>query len=374
MEKTLSIIHLAYTMGLGGIEISVSKLALHQKKQGCNVTVVCLYEDGCIGEELKRNGINVIALNLRRGLGMMNLIIPLCRICSKCKVDVLHVHLVGVEIPVAIAVVLKTTRKVFLTARSFEHYTGWRRWRAKFQAKIASACYNKIVCISRALKEHEINHLGRKPDEIIIIWNGVDTKVFFPQPITPSERAEALGLKSMNPKVFVVGMGTQLKQFKDIPTLIQAAVRVKQQRDVLFVVAGVGPLEAQLRALVAKLGIQDCFKFVGRIKDMPRFLNAIDLLVLTSPFEGLGVIILEAMATGKPVITTDSGGIRDCVTDGETGIIVPVGDDKSLADSIIKLIDDRELRCKMGQAGLVRARKDFTLEKYTQAYWDFITS
>lgn len=359
-------------MGLGGIEISVSKLALHQQKQGCNVTVVCLYNDGCTGEMLKQKGINVIALNLRRGLGLMNLIIPLLRICWKYKADVLQVHLIGVEIPVAIAVALKAVRKAIITSRCFEKYTGWRYWRAKFQAKVANYCYDKIVCISTALKEHEINHLGRKPDKTIVIWNGVDTELFCPRTIPVQERAAALGLKSIDAEVFVVGTGVQLKQFKDIPTLIRAAVRVKQQRDVLFVVAGLGPLEAELKALAAKLGIQDCFKFVGRMEDMPRFLNAIDLLALTSPFEGLGVIVLEAMAVGKPVITTDSGGVRDSVTNGKTGIVVPVGDDKSLADSIIKLVDDRELGHKMGQAGLVRARKDFTLEKYTQSYWNFI--
>ena len=372
MNSKLSIVHLAYTMGLGGIEISVSKLALHQQKQGCNVTVVCLYNDGCTGEMLKKNGINVIALNLRPGLGTVNLIIPLLRICSKCKADVLQVHLPGVEIPVAIAVALKAVRKAIMTPRAFGHPTGWRYWRAKFQAKVASFCYDKITCVSSALRDHEINYLGRKPDKTIVIWNGIDTKVFYPQAVPVTERAAALGLKSMDPEVFVVGMGAQLKEFKDIPTLIRAAVRVKQQRDVLFVVAGLGPLEAELKALAAKLGIQDCFKFVGRIEDMPRFLNAIDLLALTSPFEGLPGIVSEAMATGKPVVTTDSGGVRDSVTNGKTGIIVPVGDDKSLADSIIKLIDDRELGHKMGQAGLVRLQNDLTIEKYTQNYWNLI--
>jgi len=86
------------------------------------------------------------------------------------------------------------------------------------------------------------------------------------------------------------------------------------------------------------------------------------------------VIVLEAMATGKPVVTTDSGGVRDSVTDGQTGIIVLVGDDKSLAEAILRLADDRELAERMGQAGMARAREDFTLEKYTQDYWDLLTN
>ena len=373
--KRLSIVHLVYRMGLGGIEISTAKLALDQKTRGCEVAVVCLFNDGCIGEELAAKGIEVITLNLRRGRGLMNLIRPLNRICEKRKTEVLHVHAVGVEIPVGIVILLRRIKKSILTIRGFENRHGWRKWRGLLCAKVAGWCFSNTVIISHALKEHEIRDLHRRADKLSVIWNGVDTKIFCPALVEPNERADALGLNSVDPHAFVVGMGAQLKEFKDIPTLIRAAARIKDQKhkDIVFVVAGVGPLETELKVLVAKLGIEDSFKFVGRIKDMPRFLNAIDLLALTSPYEGLSVVILEAMATAKPVVTTDSGGIRDSVVDGETGIIVPVGDDKTLAEATVKLFHNRQLAHKMGQAGLRRARRHFTIEQYTQSYWDLIT-
>jgi len=374
--KSTSIIHLVLSMGIGGIEISAAKLALDQKQQGCDVTVVCLFGAGCTAEKLKAEGIDVVDLNLRRGLGMMNLILPLWRICTKRRADVLHAHTAGIEIPVAIAVFLCSVRKRILTIHAFVHYSGWRYWWAKLGAKVANLCFDKIICVSNALKEHEIRYLGRKANEIIVIWNGVDTTRFSPRSLEPSLRAQALRLDFVGPETFVVGMGVQLKKFKDIPTLMRAAVRVKEQSGskVLFVVAGSGSLETELKMLAEQLEIDDCFKFIGRIDDMPGFLNAIDVLALTSPFEGLPVIVLEAMATGKPVVTTDSGGVRDSVTDGQTGIIVLVGDDKSLAEAILRLADDRELAERMGQAGMARAREDFTLEKYTQDYWDLLTN
>ncbi len=373
-----SIVHLVLRMGLGGIEGSAAKLASDQKQRGCDVTVVCLFGAGCTAEKLKSEGISVIDLNLRRGLGMMNLIFPLWRICTKQKADILQVHTVGVELPVAIVRGLSGIRKAILTIRAFVHYRGWHyRW-AKLGAKVAGLCFDKIICISSALREHEIRYLGRKPEQVSIIWNGVDTTKFSPKPLEPLLRAPALGLDSIGPDTFVVGMGVQLEEFKDIPTSMRAAVRVKEQSGskVLFVVAGSGSLETELKMLAKQLEIDDCFKFVGRIDDMnmPNFLNAIDMLVLTSPFEGLGVIVLEAMATGKPVVTTDSGGVRDSVTDGQTGIIVPVGDDVSLANAILKLASDCKLAERMGQAGMLRARQDFTLEKYDRAYWHLITS
>ncbi len=376
--KKLSIVHLVLGMGLGGMEGSTAKLASDQKQRGCDVTVVCLFEAGCTAEKLKSEGIDVIDLNLRRGLGMMNLIFPLWRICAKRKVDTLQVHTVGVEIPVAIVRWLSGIRKAILTVRAFVHYRGWRYWWAKLGAKVAGLCFDKVVCVSSALRVHEIRYLGRKAEQVSVIWNGVDTTKFSPRPLEQSLRARALGLDSVEPDTFVVGMGVQVERFKDIPTLMRAAVRVKEQsgNKVLFVIAGSGSLVEELKAYAEQLEIDDCFKFIGRIDDMdmPNFLNAIDLLALTSPFEGLPAIVLEAMATGKPVVTTDSGGIRDSVTDGQTGIIVPVSDDVSLANAILKLKDDRELAARMGQAGLKRARRDFTLEKYTQSYWDLLTN
>ncbi len=372
----ISVVHLVPAMGMGGIEISTAKIALDQKRRGCNVAIVCLYSSGYVGNKLERKGIEVIELNLRRGLGMINLILPLWRICLKRKPDVLQVNTVGVEIPVAIATVLGRIRKRILIIRSFAHYKGWRYWRAKLRAIIASICFDRIICISNALKEHEVRSLGRKPEQITVIWNGVDIAKFSPRPLEPFSRARALVVDFVEPDTLVVGMGAQLEKFKDIPTLMKAAVLVKARRpkQTLFVVAGCGSQEAQLKALALQLEIEDCFKFVGMVADMPKFLNAIDVLALTSPFEGLGVIILEAMATGKPVVTTDSGGIRDCVTDGKTGLIVSVGDDKALAASIIEFIDNRELAHEMGQAGLRKAREDFTIEKYTGAYWDMIVN
>lgn len=372
----MSILQLVYTMGLGGIEISTAKLALDQKTRGCEVTVVCLFNDGCIGEELAAKGIEVIALNLRRGRGLMNLIRPLNRICKKRKTEILHVHAVGVEIPVGIVILLRRIKKSVLTIRGFENRHGWRKWRGLFCAKVTGWCFSNTVVISHALKEHEIRDLHRRADKLSVIWDGVDTKLFYPNPVAPAERARALGLDSIDSGTFVIGMGVQLEQFKDIPTLIRAAARIKaqKQKDIFFVVAGMGPLETELKALLAKLGIGDSFKFVGRIKDMPRFLNAIDLLALTSPYEGLSVVILEAMATGKPVVTTDSGGIRDSVIDEETGIIVPVGNDKALAEAVIKLFHNRQLAHRMGQAGLSKVRRHFTIEQYTQSYWDLITN
>jgi glycosyltransferase involved in cell wall biosynthesis len=369
-----TIIHVVYSMGLGGIEQSAAKLAVDQIRRGCHVTVVCLYNNGQTGEELKAKGIEVIPLNLSKGMGMFNLIRPLYKICKDKKIDVMHVHTEGVEIPVSIVKILCKIKKIICTRRSFVHYRGARYILARIGAKFAEKFYNHLVCISNPLKQHLISHLKVTPGKIEVIWNGIDTEKFFPK-LLAKPRNNCLGLNgSLSEDTFVIGMGVQLKSFKDIPTAIRAAKVIHEQlgTKVLFVVAGAGPLGKDLKKMVSDFNITETFKLVGAVDNMPEFINVLDVLLLTSPFEGLGMIVIEAMACGKPVITTDCGGVRDSVIDGETGFIVPVGNDQAIANAIIKLYEDRVLAEKMGQLGLKRARDNFSLEKYTQAHWNLV--
>ena len=374
--KRLSIIHLVYWMELWGMEVSIAQQASDQKERGADVTVVCLYENGKKGEELKAKGIEVIALNLRRGRGLMNLIRPLSRICKERKIDVINNHVVGVEMQTALVVLWRRIKKSIYIIHAPVSHTGWRKWRGILRAKIANLCFDRIVMVSEALKEHHVRSFKIKPERISVVLNGVDPEVFYPRTIVPEERAKALGLDFIGPNTFVVGTAVQLKAYKDVPTLIRAAVRVKQKQGggVMFVVAGVGPLKARLKALVKELGIEDCFKLVGWIKDMPNFLAAVDLLALTSVIEGLGTIVVQAMATGLPVVVTDSIGVRDCIVNNESGFMVAVGDDKAVANSIINLINDRELSKKMGKAGKERACKYFSFAKELDEYWDLIVN
>lgn len=351
-----------------------SGLAMFQQSKGCKVTLVCLYEDGCIGKELAAKGVQVISLNLPRGKGTLKLLKPLVRICRQTKPDVIHVHTLGVELPVAIVAFLNNIKIRILTVHGIAQYHGWRKVRARLRIILANICYNKVVCVSEAVRQNEIRR-GIKKDKTIVIWNGIDTDRFHPNRLSGTERAKALSINVLEPFKFVVGMGAQLETFKDIPTLLRAAAKIKElgHNDILFVIAGTGSLETQLKELTCQMKIDSFCKFIGPVKNMPAFLNSIDALVLTSPLEGLSIISLEAMATAVPVITTDSKGVRDCVVNGETGILTPVGDTDGIANAILKLKNDRTMLEKMGKAGLTRLQKYFTIEKQQQAYWSLIS-
>lgn len=143
---------------------------------------------------------------------------------------------------------------------------------------------------------------------------------------------------------------------KDYPNVLHAARRAFDTDPRLWVVAvGQGPLEADVRALHAELGLGDRFVLAGYRSDVPDILAAADLFTLGSAFEGLPVSIMEAMAAGLPVVATAVGGVPEAVVAGETGLLVPPHDDRALADAWLELSGDPERRTRMARAARERA-------------------
>jgi glycosyltransferase involved in cell wall biosynthesis len=136
-----------------------------------------------------------------------------------------------------------------------------------------------------------------------------------------------------------------------------------------LVVVGSGPDEAAARAIAARYGISERIAFLGRRSpvDVERIMGACDMLVLPSSVEGLPYVILEAMASAKPVVSSDVYGIPEAVVDGETGLLVPPADEAALAQALDTLIANGDLRRRMGQNGRARFEAHFTLERHLGA-------
>jgi glycosyltransferase involved in cell wall biosynthesis len=128
----------------------------------------------------------------------------------------------------------------------------------------------------------------------------------------------------------------------------------------MLVLVGLGPLEAELKALAAGLGVADRVLFPGSRDDVYRLLPALDVFALSSRFEGLPIALLEAMATGVAPVATTVGGIPEVITDGQNGLLVDPGDPSALAAALGRVLGDDELRAHLGAAAAVRAG-DFDL-------------
>ena len=191
-------------------------------------------------------------------------------------------------------------------------------------------------------------------NEITVVRNGVDIHLFKPN-------------HKINREEFSILYTGRLVYRKGLIDLVKSAEYVcNEYPGASFILTGNGALRPTLEKMVQDLGLENNCSFLGFIAqdELIRHYQADTIYVLTSYYEGLPTTILEAMACGIPVVATDIPGTNDAVVDGETGILVPPKNPKALADGIIKLLGDENLREKMGEAGRKRVEKEFS--------WDIV--
>ncbi len=155
--------------------------------------------------------------------------------------------------------------------------------------------------------------------------------------------------------------------YKDHPTFLRAAQRVQQQvPDAAFIIAGEGDLKSATQQLARDLGIEQRTFFIGRCQDVGAVLSISDVCVLSSSSEGFSNSILEYMAAGRPVVSTDVGGAREAIVHGETGYLTPVGDHERIAEHIVSLLSQPEQSREMGERGRRVVNEKFSSQKQLQ--------
>jgi glycosyltransferase involved in cell wall biosynthesis len=165
----------------------------------------------------------------------------------------------------------------------------------------------------------------------------------------------------------VVGCIAPLHRGTGVGLFIGAAKRaLGSHPDVEFVISGSGPAEAELRAVAAKLGVRGRLTFLGGEVRAEELLRNLDVFVLPSPREAVGISILQAMASSKPVVAAGAGALFEVVRDGETGFLVPPGDAKALAGKVTQLLADEQRRVEMGRAGRELVEKEFSLSRMVE--------
>ena len=196
-----------------------------------------------------------------------------------------------------------------------------------------------------------------------VIYNGVNLREFSPASSNGHLREE-LGWSGGEPLIGIVG---RLAPVKDHETFLYAAALVRQAVPrARFVIVGDGPLRIALHHLVDRLDLGGHVRLTGSRAEVASVYDALDLLVVSSRYEGCCRVILEAMAMGKPVIATAVGGNPELVLAGQTGLLVPPEDPRHLADAILELLDYPERARAMGRAARHRAEQRFSLERMVE--------
>ena len=212
---------------------------------------------------------------------------------------------------------------------------------------------------SAFLKRQILNRFPEIPPERVeVLHNGVDTRALDPARSRNRARMRlSIGVPEGSLLLSAVG---RLTEVKNHPFLLRTMATVfPQVPEAMLALVGEGGQLERLQTLSRELNIADRVRFVGHRNDIPEILGATDLLVHTSLMEGCPNVVLEAMAMAKPVIATDVGGTPELVVHGETGLLVPSGDEEALSQAILSLALDRAERLRLGEAGRGRALRLF---------------
>ena len=268
--------------------------------------------------------------------------------------DLLHTHMVHADVYGSLAA--HALRTPFISTRHNDDRYLLGPFRHVDRAFMHGV--RRIVAISDAVREFHIR-AGLSPEKLVTIHYGLDDVPASPSEVTP----DALGIPADAPLVLAIG---RLIEQKDHATLLEAFARVHGTHpDARLAILGWGPLEARTKALVHELGLDEVAFILGRVE--PRdWLARADVFAHTSRWEGFGIVLLEAMLSGLPVVATRVSAIPEIVVDGETGLLAPPGDAAAVASSLGQLLDDVELRQRLGASGLARARKEFSVQNMVE--------
>jgi glycosyltransferase involved in cell wall biosynthesis len=304
------------------------------------------WKDSLVGE-LDGAGLPVHCLRGGSGAGWVGRLRTLVR---RHGIDLVHVHS-PVAAAAARVVAGRRTRIVYT-----EHNVWSRYHRATYAANLLTFPRNDHVFAVSEMVRSSVSYPGPlralPMPPVETLHHGLDPAAVATWNDAKGVRAE-LGIAEDAP---VVGNIANFKAAKDHGTLLRAAAKVREAvPGVRFVLVGQGPLEAQARRLAAELDLDGTVVFAGFRTDAQRLAAAFDVFTLSSTYEGLPIALIEAMALGRPAVVTDVGGTPEVVTDGVQGLLVPPRDPAALADGLLRLLGDAELRAKMGAAARARA-------------------
>jgi glycosyltransferase involved in cell wall biosynthesis len=368
----MRIFFLSTSMGMGGADQQILILARAMRARGHEVRIVALAPLGAMGQEAQREGIPTESLELQRSLADLPRIIHLVRMLRAWRPDVLHSHMVHANLLARAVRPLARIPALVSTIHSVND--GGRLRMAAY--RLTGGLVDRYTIISRVAAERYIA-IGAVPAHLLeVVPNAVDTEHFRHRSEARAAVRTELGLGN---EFVWIAVG-RFEEPKDYPTMITAFAQLTSRRPTSrLLLVGKGSLREQVERLVQAAGLTSQVRFLGVRRDVPELMSAADGYVLSSAWEGMPVVLLEAAAVGLPIVATRVGGVPEVVEHGSTGLLVPPRDPASLTrgmDAIEAL--DSDSRTTMGARGraLVEQRYGITtiMQIWERIYRVFATA
>ena len=361
------IAHVVYRLDVGGLENGVVNLINQLPAERFDHCVVSLTEVTDFRQRIRRSDVNCIALHKKPGKDLA-VYMRLWRQFRTLRPDIVHTRNLATleaQVPALLAGVPVRCHG--------EH--GWeiddvdaRSRKNRWLRRALRPLMHQYIAVSQHISSYLQRGIGVVPARISHIYNGVDTQRF-----RPVGRQGWVSERFGSPEVFVIGTVQRLQAVKDPLTLAEAFVKLIRERpelsaSVRLVIVGAGPLRAELEAKLQDGGVRHLCWLTGNRDDIPALLGGFDLFVLPSLAEGISNTILEAMASGLPVVATAVGGNPELVEDGVTGRLIAPASPAALAEAMSDYIDHPEWLGPHGRAGRRRAEERFSLDSMVASY------
>jgi glycosyltransferase involved in cell wall biosynthesis len=339
---------------VGGAEQQAILLAKGLRRRGWRVSVVALSgSGGDAAAELEDAGVPFLSLQMRKGLADPRGWIRFNRWLRREQPDVLHAHLPHAawlarwsRLAAPVPLVVDTLHSSSTGAMGRHFGYACSLWLT-----------DHVTAVSEATAASHLAAGMVRESELSVVWNGIDVDRWQPDARARCEAREELGVKD---DFLWLAVG-RLEAVKDYPSLLRAMTRTPERARLL--VLGAGPQEGRLAELAEWLGLKQRVRFAGFEPNVLRWMRAADGFVLSSRYEGLPMVLLEAGACVVPVVATDVPGTREVIVDGETGWLAPAGDAEELAKTMMKLMHTPpDARHAMGERARRHVARNFSLE------------
>jgi glycosyltransferase involved in cell wall biosynthesis len=343
----MRVLHVITSLARGGAEHHVLQLAAGQAAAGMAVAVAGLKEPSTLAHAFAAASVSPHALHLAR-YGDLRPVRRLQHLLAAFRPDIVHAHLPPAEL-YARAALLGRRERLVITRHNDERFAPviGERLLSRWVAARAS----RVIAISGAVARFTA---ARDPAARTVV---------VPYALDPEPFADAMPA-SLGPGPLVGSLARLVPQ-KGLDVLLDAFATVPPPAR--LVIAGDGPLLPVLTARAARPDLAGRVAFLGKRADTPALLAALDVFVLASRWEGFGLVLLEAMAAGRPIVASRVSAIPEVVADGETALLVPPGDAAALAAAITALLADPPLRAALGAAGRARVARHFAPAAMQQA-------
>ena len=358
-NSVLKILHLSSAQALGGGERHLADLANALASRGHDVHVMLRPQSPLIKELEAVRPQNITTLPLRNALDAVSAR-KLAHYVREHNIEIVHAHMAR-DYPLAsYATRRNPSRKLIITRHVLFPLNRLHSVTLRHVAR--------VIAVSNAVAQQLRAHRSIPAEAITVIPNGIDIERF--KLVSPTVQRNAVRRQWKIPEDgLLVGTVGELTPLKGHEVFLRAAsIILRSLPKTRFLIAGVDVSKkeehrAALNGLIAQLNLARSVEVVGWIEDLASFYSALDVFVSASHTESFGLVIAEAMASAIPVVATETAGASEIITNGETGLLVPIADAQALATTVIDLLKDEEKRSRFAIAGRQRIQERFSLER-----------